>query len=108
MEVGSVLVSNTDKKRGTPVMNTMDDTVESELLEVPILLERPWAVYAACRSEQSLLFFPQNKNEERKALAICGSCPVVEDCLAHAFETKERFGVWGGMTERQRRKHMIR
>lgn len=85
-------------------MNTMDDTVESELLEVPILLERPWAVYAACKSEKSLIFFPQSKDEERRALAICNICPVMEDCLDHAFETSERFGVWGGTTEKQRRR----
>jgi WhiB family redox-sensing transcriptional regulator len=82
----------------------MDDTSEFAFLTVPILLERPWAVFAACKEEQSMKFFPQNRQEEKEALGICAICPVVEDCLEHAIETNERFGVWGGTTERQRRK----
>lgn len=85
-------------------MNTMDDTLELEALYAPILDERPWAVYAACKSDQSLMFFPTNRTEEASALLICGICPVSEDCLEHALETNERFGVWGGTTERERRK----
>ncbi len=85
-------------------METMDDTLEFDLLTAPILDERPWAVYAACRNDESMNFFPQNRTEERAALAVCNICPVVEDCLSHALETNERFGVWGGTTERERRK----
>lgn len=85
-------------------MNTMDDTVEFDLLTAPILQERPWAVFAACREEQSMRFFPENRDEEREALKVCSTCPVVEDCLDHAIESNERFGIWGGTTERERRK----
>ena len=82
----------------------MDDTLEFDLSSVPILAERPWAVYAACKEEKTLTFFPQNRVEEKSALAICAICPVVDDCLDHALESNERFGVWGGTTERARRK----
>jgi WhiB family redox-sensing transcriptional regulator len=85
-------------------MDTMDDTLEFDLLTAPILDERPWGVFAACKAEMSLTFFPQNRQEERTALMICSTCPVVDQCLDHAIETNERFGVWGGTTERQRRK----
>jgi WhiB family redox-sensing transcriptional regulator len=85
-------------------MNSTDDTLETDLLSAPILNERPWAVFAACKDEKSLTFFPQNRVEEKAALAICSICPVVEDCLDHALESKERFGVWGGTTERGRRR----
>jgi len=85
-------------------MHIMDDTSEFELLTAPILQERPWAVFAACKDEPSMKFFPENREEEREALAVCGRCPVVDDCLAHALATNERFGVWGGTTERERRK----
>jgi WhiB family redox-sensing transcriptional regulator len=85
-------------------MDTMDDTLEFDLLTAPILDERPWAVFAACKEEMSLTFFPQNRQEERTALTICSTCPVVDECLDHAIETNERFGVWGGTTERERRK----
>jgi WhiB family transcriptional regulator, redox-sensing transcriptional regulator len=85
-------------------MNTIDDLENFDILTAPILEERPWAVYAACKDETSMKFFPQNRKEEREALAICSICPVVDDCLDHALETNERFGVWGGTTERQRKK----
>lgn len=89
-------------------MNTMDGALEINrefgIFAAPILDERPWAVFASCKTEQSMTFFPQNREEEAVALAICGICPVQEDCLDHAMETNERFGVWGGTTERQRRK----
>ncbi|MGI9584189.1 MAG: WhiB family transcriptional regulator [Acidimicrobiia bacterium] len=73
-------------------------------MTAPIIDEKPWAVFASCRDEQGMKFFPQNKAEEATALAICNICPVREDCLAHAIATNERFGVWGGTTEKQRRK----
>jgi WhiB family transcriptional regulator, redox-sensing transcriptional regulator len=85
-------------------MNTMDDTLEFDIFQAPILDERPWAVFAACKDEQGMIFFPQTKDEEAKALAICATCPVIEDCLDRALEMNERFGVWGGTTEKQRRK----
>jgi len=85
-------------------MNAMDDTLEFNIFDAPVLDERPWAVYAACKDETSMTFFPQTKDEEAFALAICGICPVREDCLDHALETKERFGVWGGATEKERKK----
>ncbi|GMQ94034.1 MAG: hypothetical protein BMS9Abin12_1516 [Acidimicrobiia bacterium] len=85
-------------------MNTMDDTLEFNIFDVPILDERPWAVFAACKDEKSMTFFPQSKEEEMKALAICRICPVREDCLDNALETNERYGVWGATTEKERRK----
>ncbi|RLE15864.1 MAG: WhiB family transcriptional regulator [Actinobacteria bacterium] len=85
-------------------MNTMDDTLEFNIFDVPILHERPWAVFAACKDEQGMAFFPQTRDEEVQALTICGIWPVSEDGLDYALETKERFGVWGGTTEKERRR----
>jgi WhiB family redox-sensing transcriptional regulator len=42
------------------------------------------------------------KSRERKALQICQSCPVLDQCAAFARSTDQHFGVWGGLTERQR------
>jgi len=85
-------------------MKTMNDSTRFDALEVPVLEERPWAVFAACKDARDVSFFPQSKDEERAAIAICTICPVREDCLEHALETHERFGVWGGMNEKERRK----
>ena len=85
-------------------MNAMDDTMELNLFAAPVLEERPWAVFAACRDAEPDLFFPGSKEEERAALALCRICTVRDECLDHALEARERFGVWGGMTEKHRRR----
>jgi WhiB family redox-sensing transcriptional regulator len=81
----------------------MDDTQTFETLTAPVLEERPWSVFAACQDAKDVSFFPKNKAEERAAAAICGMCPVSEDCLDHALSTNERFGMWGGVSQKQRR-----
>jgi len=73
-------------------------------LAPPITEERPWVVFSACRDKDSDLFFPETKVQERSALAICSTCPVQSECLEYAFEADIRFGVWGGMSEKQRRR----
>ncbi|GMQ99165.1 MAG: hypothetical protein BMS9Abin17_1732 [Acidimicrobiia bacterium] len=85
-------------------MTTMDDTLQTDALQVPVLDERPWAVFAACKETADVSFFPQTKDEERAALAICSICPVQGECLDHAIELKERYGIWGGLNEKDRRK----
>jgi len=87
-------------------MTTMEDALEYDLgfLDAPVLAERPWAVFAACRDADSDLFFPATKAMERQALGVCETCPVVDDCLAFALDTRERFGVWGATTEQQRKR----
>lgn len=74
------------------------------MLPVPITEERPWVVFSACRDKDSDLFFPENRVQEREAMSICASCPVQPECLEYAFEADIRFGIWGGMTEKQRRR----
>ena len=66
--------------------------------------DRPWAPLAACRDADDDLFFPGNEAEARMAVRICAGCPVREECLEWALEMKIGFGVWGGMTERERRR----
>lgn len=83
----------------------MYDTVEiPEALSAPILEERPWAVFAACREADADLFFGSSRDNERGALAICEMCTVIDACLAHALEARERFGIWGGTTEKLRKR----
>ena len=84
-------------------MKTMDDTLTFEALTVPVLEERPWSTFAACQDAKDVCFFPQNKAEEKAAATVCAICPVREECLDHALATNERFGMWGGVPERQRR-----
>jgi WhiB family redox-sensing transcriptional regulator len=46
--------------------------------------------------------------ETERALAICATCPVQRECLDYALEARERFGIWGGKTEKQRRQILRR
>lgn len=74
-----------------------------DYLRVPITEERPWVVFAACRDADPDLFFPSNKEEERAALSFCAMCPVLRECNSYSFGARESFGVWGGLTEKQRK-----
>jgi WhiB family redox-sensing transcriptional regulator len=66
-----------------------------------------WRNRAACRGVDPDIFFPISDEDALQAKAICAECPVREACLEWALATRERDGVWGGATERERRR-MIR
>lgn len=63
-----------------------------------------WNERAACRGLDPLIFFPLTDEEADAAKSVCGQCAVVEACLEHALGAREREGVWGGCTERERRR----
>lgn len=63
-----------------------------------------WRQRAACQGVDPEIFYPVSDEEAEQALAICGSCPVREACLEYALTNREREGVWGGATERERRR----
>jgi len=73
--------------------------------------EYGWQWRAECRGEDSALFFPPGDIEpkeervarERKAKAICSSCPVRIECLEYAVRIREPHGIWGGLNEMERR-----
>ena len=61
-----------------------------------------WPSLAACQSGDPDALFVQGA-EQNVAKRICRSCPVRYECLADALDNRIEFGVWGGMTERERR-----
>jgi WhiB family redox-sensing transcriptional regulator len=65
-----------------------------------------WRQYARCLGADSELFYPASDSDEaaEPAKAICAVCPVREPCLDHAITAREQQGVWGGLTERERRR----
>lgn len=68
-----------------------------------------WQALGACRIEDSEMFFPigdsiHAKMQTEEAKAVCRRCPMVERCLAWALETRQDFGVWGGLSEDDRRR----
>ncbi len=84
----------------------MNNTTNIPALHAPILDERPWAVFSACREADPTIFFASTRDNERAALVVCATCTVKDDCLDFAFNSRERFGVWGGTTERERKRMM--
>lgn len=63
-----------------------------------------WYVDALCAQTSPDEFFPEKGGTSRHAKAICAECPVRQTCLEHALANGERFGVWGGTSERERRR----
>ena len=63
-----------------------------------------WQDRAACFGIDPDVFFPISEEEAGPALTYCGACRIREDCLAWAIKNGERYGVWGGLTEQQRRR----
>jgi WhiB family redox-sensing transcriptional regulator len=70
-------------------------------------LERPdWQAFAACRTADVDLdaFFPGRGDRTDEARAICATCTVRDECLEYAMENGIQHGIWGGKSERERRK----
>jgi WhiB family transcriptional regulator, redox-sensing transcriptional regulator len=76
--------------------------------------EPEWRERAACLPYPAVLFFGLDDSEnpaerhgrEEKAKAICAECEVREECLAYALSTREPYGIWGGLTELERKSRL--
>ena len=66
-----------------------------------------WRQRAACRGVDPDIFYPVSEDDAAEAKNICDQCTVRETCLEFALANRERDGVWGGATERERRR-MVR
>jgi WhiB family transcriptional regulator, redox-sensing transcriptional regulator len=65
--------------------------------------ELSWMDFAICQETDPEAFFPEKGGSTRDAKRVCRDCPVRSECLDYAMEHDERFGIWGGLSERQRR-----
>ena len=63
-----------------------------------------WQADALCAQTDPEAFFPEKGGSTRDAKKVCGACPVKQQCLEYALANDERFGIWGGMSERERRR----
>lgn len=85
----------------------VDDTAVSPL---SLLLgaaedgELSWQDQALCAQTDPEAFFPEKGGSTREAKRVCESCEVRSECLEYALANDERFGIWGGMSERERRR----
>lgn len=73
--------------------------------------EARWQDRAACKGMDPTIFFgpehtevvKEKRDREDAAKAVCRTCPVSQECLEHALESKEAYGIWGGLTELERK-----
>lgn len=82
---------------------------EISRLPGPLAERWDWQIEGACRTVSPETFFhpegergPRRRAREAAAKAICGSCPVVTQCLRHALSVREPYGIWGGLSELER------
>ncbi|CCH34845.1 hypothetical protein BN6_76220 [Saccharothrix espanaensis DSM 44229] len=66
--------------------------------------EQDWQERALCAQTDPEAFFPEKGGSTREAKRICLGCEVRSECLEYALQHDERFGIWGGLSERERRK----
>jgi WhiB family redox-sensing transcriptional regulator len=76
------------------------------------IIHETWHLKASCRGPESALFFPppaaerreEREAREEKAKSICAHCSVQSECLEFALRVHEPHGIWGGLTEAERRR----
>jgi len=66
--------------------------------------ELEWRMLGACRGLEPSIFYPDDDDEAEIAKQVCEHCGVKAACLEHALSAREKVGVWGGATERERRR----
>ena len=88
----------------------VDDDTRAELTLLDLAgqdsdeAELTWQERALCAQTDPEAFFPEKGGSTREAKKVCVSCDVRAECLEYALENDERFGIWGGLSERERRK----
>ena len=113
-----------DEERGAEVVSLLDrQSLDRQSLErvpivrpaepvwlsllqsaTPIEGELAWQADALCAQTDPEAFFPEKGGSTRDAKKVCSSCTVRAECLDYALSNDERFGIWGGLSERERRR----
>ncbi|GAA3784250.1 WhiB family transcriptional regulator [Micrococcus endophyticus] len=94
-----------DAGRPVEAAPVADDWVAiAGLVTEPVEGELAWQVDALCAQTDPEAFFPEKGGSTRDAKRVCEACVVKDQCLEYAMENDERFGIWGGLSERERRR----
>ena len=87
----------------------VDDSAEDPMSELWGLFKSDddvsWQHKALCSQTDPEAFFPEKGGSTRDAKQVCARCEVREQCLQWAIKHDERFGIWGGLNERERRRY---
>ncbi|MCW2527035.1 MAG: WhiB family transcriptional regulator [Pseudonocardiales bacterium] len=86
----------------TELVNNFDGADLSAVFGLPD--EQSWQERSLCAQTDPEAFFPEKGGSTREAKKICTGCEVKSECLEYALAHDERFGIWGGLSERERRR----
>ena len=81
--------------------------MSNTLTVTDLLTTGNWQQDAACRDAEPDVFFSTAEGDRAEAMRLCAACPVRLECLEHALESREAYGIWGG-TDEQERKRLLR
>src|SRR5438128_2477225 len=95
-EQTSVRTRGRREQEAEPMIHAAETTVTAP--------DKSWQDFANCLGVDPDLFFPERGASTREAKEVCRGCVVREDCLEYALANGEKFGIWGGMSERERRR----
>jgi WhiB family redox-sensing transcriptional regulator len=87
---------------GRPQLSVVPDRAGD--YDEPAIDDEQWQERALCAQTDPEAFFPEKGGSTREAKRICVSCEVKQECLEYALMQDERFGIWGGLSERERRR----
>lgn len=85
---------------GRPQLSLVPERIDTEPEDADDL----WQERALCAQTDPEAFFPEKGGSTREAKRICMGCEVRDECLDYALAHDERFGIWGGLSERERRR----
>ena len=88
---------------GRPHLSLVPDRPELDAV-APATTDDQWQERALCAQTDPEAFFPEKGGSTREAKRICLGCEVRDACLDYALAHDERFGIWGGLSERERRR----
>jgi WhiB family redox-sensing transcriptional regulator len=86
----------------TELTATADGEMLADIFGLPE--EASWQERSLCAQTDPEAFFPEKGGSTREAKKICTGCEVRSECLEYALQNDERFGIWGGLSERERRR----
>lgn len=89
---------------GIAINSTLGRSIMESLADRDVDDETSWQEKALCAQTDPEAFFPEKGGSTREAKKVCINCEVRTDCLDEAIDRDERFGIWGGLSERERRK----
>jgi WhiB family redox-sensing transcriptional regulator len=95
---------NVDSRALNGALPSAGQTQENRVVSVKEIV---WRELGACRGLEAAMFYPDDDDLALEAKAVCAGCDVRIACLEHALQAREKAGIWGGATERERRR-MIR